>query len=77
MTSTPIVSAPDTPAEVPQRMRPVLVTSALDMKGSQAHTASVRVPFTPSIPQLTLGVWMLGVLLGLAWIAIGQLGLAY
>ncbi len=74
---TPMVSAPEKPAEAPQRMRPVLVTSALDINDSQAHTASLHVPFTPSAPQLTLGIWMLGVVLGLAWIAIGQLGLAH
>ncbi|HEY2897579.1 MAG TPA: M56 family metallopeptidase, partial [Gemmatimonadaceae bacterium] len=75
--STPSISAPEKLHEMPQTIRPVLVTSALDMDESQAHRASPRVPFTPSVPQLGFGIWMIGVLLGLAWIAIGQLGLAH
>jgi beta-lactamase regulating signal transducer with metallopeptidase domain len=62
--------------EMPQSMRPVLVTSALDTDASQERTASLRVPFTPSVPQLGFGIWMLGVVFGLAWLAAGQLGLA-
>jgi beta-lactamase regulating signal transducer with metallopeptidase domain len=62
--------------EMPQSIRPVLVTSALDIDASPARTASLRVPFTPSVPQLGFGIWMLGVLFGLTWLAAGQLGLA-
>ena len=78
-TSAPSPSDPVPPKthEMPQSMRPVLVTSALDMTDSHEHTAGIRVPFTPNVPQLGFGIWMFGVLLGLAWIAAGQLGLAH
>ena len=69
--------APPKVHEMPQSIRPVLVTSALDVNGTQEHTADLRVPFTRSAPQLGFGIWMLGVLFGLAWIAAGQLGLAH
>ncbi|MGE5728863.1 MAG: M56 family metallopeptidase, partial [Gemmatimonas sp.] len=73
----PSVSKHDATLGTPQSIRPVLVTSALDAPASNEHTASIHAPFSPSASEIALGIWMLGVLFGLAWIAIGQLGLAH
>jgi Antirepressor regulating drug resistance, predicted signal transduction N-terminal membrane component len=73
----PSVSKHDVTPDAKQPMRPVLVTSALDARESQEHTAAIRVPFAPSTSEIAFGIWMIGVLFGLAWIAIGQLGLAH
>jgi len=49
---------------------------------SEPASASVSAPapvparFAPSASQIALGVWLLGMLAGLAWIALGRIGLA-
>jgi beta-lactamase regulating signal transducer with metallopeptidase domain len=82
VTASPHAPAPATVPASQQTIRPVLVTSALDSDTQQAQSATAtftvtpRAPFTPSLAQLTLGIWVLGVLFGLAWIALGRFGLA-
>ncbi len=64
------------PAETQQSIRPVLVTSSMDASDTQSRAATVVAPFRPSLTQLALGVWLIGVVFGLLWIALGQIGLA-
>ncbi|MBA3831865.1 MAG: M56 family metallopeptidase [Chthoniobacterales bacterium] len=78
VTSTPVAKS--------QSIHPVLVTSSLAPSiapapgfASQVIDGIVRLTLAPralSAPQMILVVWLLGVFIGLAWIALGRIGLA-
>ncbi|MDQ2768709.1 MAG: hypothetical protein M3Y30_16330 [Gemmatimonadota bacterium] len=55
------------------------VPSALDPQSSVAPTAAQEpapAPIALSAAQIALGIWLLGMLVGLAWIALGRIALA-
>src|SRR5664279_2226554 len=87
ITSTPVRAA--VPAAAPsarESIRPVLVTSQLrpaaaPSLGAAASTTIEEQPFARAVrtltaPQIMLAIWLAGVLFGLAWIAVGRIGLA-
>ncbi len=73
--------APATPI-AHESTHPVLVTSQLESPPSaapgtvDAPTPLARPPFAPTISQIALAIWLLGVVIGMAWIAAGRIGLA-
>ena len=87
ITSTPVRAA--VPAAAPsarESIRPVLVTSQLQPAaapslGAAASTTIEEQPLARAVrgltaPQIMLAIWLAGVLFGLAWIAVGRIGLA-
>jgi beta-lactamase regulating signal transducer with metallopeptidase domain len=86
ITSTPVRAA--VPAAAPsarESIRPVLVTSQLQPAASPTLGAAAATieeqPFARAVraltaPQIMLAIWLAGVLFGLAWIAVGRIGLA-
>jgi beta-lactamase regulating signal transducer with metallopeptidase domain/vacuolar-type H+-ATPase subunit E/Vma4 len=60
-----------------------IATPAMSSRFTPALQSSVapiaettRAPFAPTATQIALGIWLLGMLVGLAWIALGRMGLA-
>ena len=51
-------------------------TTTLQSSVAPAASAVAPAPFAPSATQIALGIWLTGMLLGLAWIALGRFGLA-
>ncbi len=75
------VARPAAPV-APESIHPVLVTSQLEPPASTVHvtanatTPLAKPPFSPTIPQIALAIWLAGVFIGIAWIAAGRFGLA-
>ncbi|HMI56977.1 MAG TPA: M56 family metallopeptidase [Gemmatimonadaceae bacterium] len=62
--------APATTSAMSSRLAPVTQSIVAPI------AEPARTPFAPTVMQLALGVWLFGMLVGFAWIALGRIGLS-
>jgi beta-lactamase regulating signal transducer with metallopeptidase domain len=78
-TKTASASASPKPAPVAQSSVAPIAAATLPLSPAPAPaptSAPAPAPFAPTASQIALGIWLLGMLIGLAWIALGRIALA-
>ena len=76
MATAPSAAAAPTPSQQAPTIHPVLVTASHDLAPLAAPAPVLSPARTLTLPEAALGVWLLGVMVGLLWFAVGRMGLA-